>query len=204
MNGRRFRTTVERFTSGSDYQATAERVGLADLGLEHPDRVGYTASPWWALRLLLPRADVTPTDVFVEFGCGKGRIVLEAAQRYPFRRVVGVELAPELSSVAREILEREQSRLRCRDVTIETADATEYPVPDDMTHAYLYNPFTGTTFERVRENILASLERAPRPLRVIYLNPVEHETLTAGGHFQLVRRVHLPRIGRAAAIYVAA
>jgi tRNA1(Val) A37 N6-methylase TrmN6 len=173
---------VERLTAGSGYQATAERVGLEDLGLEHPDRVGYTAS----------------------FGCGKGRIVLEAAQRYRFQRVVGVELAPELSRVAREIVAREQARLRCSDVRIETADATEYPVPDDMSHAYLYNPFTGTTFERVRENILDSLDRAPRPLRIIYLNPVEHEALTAGGRFRLVRRVRLPRVGSAAAIYDAA
>ncbi|MGB7805593.1 MAG: class I SAM-dependent methyltransferase, partial [Actinomycetota bacterium] len=183
MSGGRFRTTVERLTTGSGYQATAERVGLEDLGLGHPERVGYTASPWWALRLLLPRSDVTSSDVFVEFGCGKGRIVLEAAQRYPFRRVVGVELAPELTSVAREIVAREQARLRCSDVRIETADAAEYPVPDDMTHAYLYNPFTGATFEHVRANILASLERAPRPLRIIYLNPVEHEALTDGGRF---------------------
>ena len=201
--GGRVRKGVERLTAGTGYEATAERVGLAELGLEHPDRVGYTASPWWALRFLLSRSDVTSSDVFVELGCGKGRIVLEAARRYPFKRVVGVELAPELSRVARELVTREQSGLRCRDVTIETADAREYAVPDDMTHAYLYNPFTGATFERVCENVIASLDRAPRPLRVIYLNPVEHETLAAGGRFRLVRRVRLPRSGGGAAIYEA-
>jgi SAM-dependent methyltransferase len=204
VSGQRLRATVGRFVSGTRYQETAERVALAQLGLDHPDRVSYTASPWWALRLLLPRSAVSPSDVFVEFGCGKGRIVLEAALRYDFTRVVGVELAPELSEVARAIVAAEQHRLRCRDVTIETADATRYQVPDDMTHAYLYNPFTGTTFERVRANIVASLDRAPRRLRLIYLNPVEHETLTAGDRFRLKRRVRLPRVGHGAAIYEAA
>jgi SAM-dependent methyltransferase len=176
------------------YQETADRVPLESLGLSHPDRIGYTASPWWVLRWLLPRSDVRPSDVFVEFGCGKGRVVLDAARRYPFRRVIGVELSPDLSEVARRLVARERNRLRCRDVRIDTADATEYSVPDDMTYAYLYNPFNGDTFERVCANIVASLDRAPRPLHLIYLNPADHETLAATGRFRLVRRVHTTRL----------
>jgi tRNA1(Val) A37 N6-methylase TrmN6 len=146
------------------------------------------------LRWLLPQSEVGPNDVFIEFGCGKGRVVLDAARRYPFRRVVGVEIAPDLSDVARRLITRERARLRCRDVTIETVDATEYSIPDDMTHAYLYNPFYGETFERVCENIIASLDRAPRSLRVIYLHPANHETLAATGRFRLVRLVHTTRL----------
>ena len=176
----------------------------AKYALEHPDRVGYTASPWWALRMLLPRSHETPSDVFVEFGCGKGRVVLDAARRYPFCRVVGVELAADLSNVAGQIVERERASLRCRDVRIVTADATDFRVPDDASYVYLYNPFNGMTFQRVRANIVESLDRAPRSLRVIYVNPVEHEALTADGRFRLVRRVRLPRVGHGAAIYDAA
>jgi SAM-dependent methyltransferase len=178
----------------SVYEQTADRVGLESFGLAHPDRVGYTASPWWVLRWLLPQSDIRPSDVFVEFGCGKGRVVLDAARRYPFSRVVGVELAPDLSDVARRLVARERRRLRCANVTIETADATAYTVPDDMTYAYLYNPFNGATFERAFGNIVASLDRAPRPLRVIYVNPAEHETIAATGRFRLVRRVHTTRL----------
>ncbi len=184
------------------YEETSGRVPLDRLGLEHPERVHYSASPWWILHWLLPRSDVRPSDVFVEFGCGKGRVVLDAARRYPFKRVVGVELSQELSDVARRIVVQEQRRLRCPDVLIETADVTEYRVPDDMTHAYLYNPFKGQTFERVCQNIVASLDRAPRELRLIYLNPVEHETLLATGRFRLVRQVRTTRlVSERAAIY---
>jgi SAM-dependent methyltransferase len=200
------RSTAGQLLFRSGYQETADRVTLESLGLDHPDRGAYSASPWWVLRWLLPRSDVRPSDVFVEFGCGKGRVVLDAARRYPFRRVVGVELAADLSDVARRLVAGERSRLRCRDVTIETVDATEYSIPDDMTHAYLYNPFSGPTFERVCANILASLDRVPRPLQVIYVYPEEHETLAATGRFRLVRRVQTTRLvfPVKAAIYKAA
>lgn len=205
VDGQLLRSVVDRFL-GRGYTETGDRVALDSLGLDHPDRVGYSASPWWVLRWLLARSEVWSSDVFVEFGCGKGRIVLEAARRYPFRRVVGVELSPELSDVARGLIARERNRLRCRDVEIETADATEFAVPDDMTHAYLYNPFNGPTFAKVCANIVASLDRAPRSVRVIYVNPVEHTTLMATGRFHLVRRAETAGVSSPtrAAIYEAA
>jgi SAM-dependent methyltransferase len=204
MTGQVVRETAGRLFFKRGYGETGERVSMASLGLDHPERVSYTASPWWILRWLLPEADVGASDVFVEFGCGKGRVVLDAARRYRFRRVVGVELAPDLSDVARQLLEGDDGNLRCRDVRIETTDATAFEIPDDMTYAYFYNPFNGAIFEEVCANIAASLQRSPRFLRVIYLNPVEHDALMATGCFEQVRRVHTTRFGRErAAIYEA-
>jgi SAM-dependent methyltransferase len=193
MTDRLIRRVVGRLLFGYGYEETGDPVALERLGLEHPDRVPYSASPWWVLRWLLPQSEVRPSDVFVEFGCGKGRVVLEAARRYPFRRVVGVEISPDLSDAARRLVARGR-RMRCRDVRIETADATEFSVPDDMTHAYFYNPFSGATFVHVCANIIASLDRAPRSVRVIYVNPVEHATLVATGRFRLVRLVRTTRV----------
>jgi tRNA1(Val) A37 N6-methylase TrmN6 len=42
---------------------------------------------------------------FVDLGCGKG-LPLVVATEYPFQRVLGVELAPELCVVARHNAER--------------------------------------------------------------------------------------------------
>jgi hypothetical protein len=63
-----------------------------------------------------------------------------------------------------------------------------------MTHAYLFNPFNGATFERVCANMLASLDRAPRTLRTIYVNPLEHETLLTTGRFHVIRHVRTTRL----------
>jgi hypothetical protein len=199
------RRTAGRILFRRGFAETDGKITMATLALDHPDRVYYTASPWWILRWLLPQSEVGSSDVFGEFGRGKGRVILDAARRYRFRRVVGVELSADLSLGARRLVARERSRLRCRDVRIETADAADFRVPGDMTYAYLYNPLSGPTSERVCSNIVESLDRAPRTLRVIYLNPVGHETLAATGRFRLIRRVRTTRFGHErAAIYEAA
>jgi hypothetical protein len=188
------RTALSRVFAHSAADETSVRATMADLGLEHPERQPYIPSAWWVLRWLVPTSQVTAGDVFVEFGCGKGRIVLDAARRYSFARVVGVELSHELSAVAHRLVDDERARLRCPDVSIETADATRFAIPDTMSHAYLFNPFNGETFGGVLANIGASLDRAPRRLRMIYVNPVEHDAVMATGRFRVKRMVHTTRL----------
>ena len=172
-----------------DFIDTSEQVTPAQLGWEDPDRTRYEASGWFFLRRALRRRDVRPgEDVFVDFGSGKGRVVFQAAARYPFKRVIGVELAESLNVVARENLARNRHRLKCQDVEIVTSDAASYEIPPDMTIAYFYSPFTGELFQRVIDNIVASLERHPRRLRIVYGNPMLESYIEQTGRFELVRR----------------
>jgi SAM-dependent methyltransferase len=173
---------------------TRDRTSLQELGLAHEDYVGYVPSPWWILQWLLPRSEVHPGDVFVEYGCGKGRVVLAAARQYKFARVIGVEISEELSATARALVLSKRRRLRSQYVDIVTSDAAAFEVPDDMTHAYLFHPFRGRTFQEVCANIIASLDRAPRTLRLFYVNPEEHDVLTATGRFRLERKVVTTRL----------
>ena len=54
----------------------------------------------------------------------------------------------------------------------------------------MYNPVTEPLFEAVSDNLLASLDRSPRPLRLIYASPDQplREALEATGRFRLVKR----------------
>jgi SAM-dependent methyltransferase len=164
---------------------TGGRVELDELGLGDPERVDYDASDWSFMRRAMRRCEVRPTDVFVDFGSGKGRVLWQAAQ-FPFARVVGVELSEELSRVARQNLDNNLGRLRCQNIEVVTADATEYDVPDDMTFAYMYSPFRGKLFEQVVKRIIESIDRNPRRVTLIYANPVMEEELLATGRFTLV------------------
>jgi hypothetical protein len=184
---------MSRVFARSATDETSVRVPLAELGLEHPERQPYVPSAWWVLRWLLPVSDVESGDVFVEFGCGKGRIVVDAARRYRFDRVVGVELSPELSTVARSVV-TQSGRLKCPDVTIENVDATTYAIPAAMSHGYLFNPFNGAIFQQVLDNIVQSLDENPRSLRLIYVNPIEHDAVMATGRFRVTRRVRTTRV----------
>lgn len=158
----------------------------------HPDRVSYEASGWLDLRWALPRRTVSPTDVFLDLGSGKGRVVYQAA-KYPFSRVIGVEISAKLNELARQNIERNRRKLACRNVELITIDAREFEVSDDVTVVYLYHPFAGETFEAVIGNIIGSLDRRPRRLTLIYRMPWREDQLLATGRFELVRTLKRPR-----------
>jgi hypothetical protein len=176
---------------------TSQVVELATVGLAHPERIDYHPSGWLSLRAALPPSDVGPEDVFADIGAGKGRVVYQAARRYGLKRVIGVELSPELADEARANLYRHRRRLRCHDAEIVTTDALAWDVPDDLTIAYMFRPFTGATFRGMVDNLIASYDRAPRRLRIVYVNPEEHDVLMATGRVrQLPIRGLIPRLQR--------
>jgi hypothetical protein len=152
----------------------------------HPDRGIYQPSGWGYLRRGLRKSEVTPEDVFVDFGSGKGRVLCQAA-RYPFGRVIGVEISPALTRVARLNLDRNRRRFACRQVELVTADVADYEIPDDVTYAYLFHPFAGDTFEVLIDRLVESIERWPRRLTIIYACPGLESYILASGHFHRAR-----------------
>src|SRR5436853_5633632 len=108
---------------------TADAVTLDSLGLAAEHRQDYHATPWPMLERALSQLEVRDHDVLIDFGCGNGRVVVAAAMR-PFRRVIGVELSPELAESARANVESARPNLRCQDVSIVVTDAMRYEIPD--------------------------------------------------------------------------
>jgi SAM-dependent methyltransferase len=151
------------------------------------DTIGYQAAGWRMQQRWLPRHAVSASDVFLDVGCGKGRAVFQVARRHALKRVIGLELSAELAEVARRNIERNRARLRCTDVEIVVADARQWPIPDDVTIVYLFNPFRGAIFETFTERLLESVDRRPRRVRILYVNPTERDVLERTGRVRLVR-----------------
>lgn len=143
-----------------------EELGFAAAG---KDSVGgmYRASSWPVLRHIFKELRVSREDVFVDYGSGMGRVLILAA-RQPFKRVIGVEMSEELNETARDNIDRNRGHFRCRDVALVSADVRAWEVPDDLTIAYFYCPFPSRIFDRVVDNLIASIDRRPRPMRVVY------------------------------------
>jgi len=112
---------------------------------------------------------------FLDLGSGKGRTLLMASD-YPFRRIVGVELLPALDEIAQENLRRYKSESQqCCLIEFVCADATTFPFPGEPLVVYLFNPFGESGLSRVISNLEQSLRANPRPLYVLYHNPLlEH------------------------------
>ena len=142
---------------------------------------GYVATDWRILRKLFPIGSLSTNDVLLEYGSGKGRVVVWVASRFPLRRVIGLELNPDLVAAARANLERWRGPRRCSDVVLECADASAFEVPDDVTVVYMFNPFMGDVFAQVVAKMSESLRRRPRQLRVIYFYPIMHNVLVEAG-----------------------
>jgi SAM-dependent methyltransferase len=169
----------------------------------HSDNVRYEASGWSYLPRALPRDSVSGSDVFLDIGSGKGRVIYQAA-RYPFRRVMGVEVSEELNEVAHANIETRRRKLVCQDIELVTADAAGFDIPDDVTVAYLFYPFVGDTFRAVMGKLVESLDRRPRRLRLIYVCPKLEDEVLATGRFGLERRIPGGRrdvIGRRICVY---
>ncbi len=176
---------------------TSREENLDDFGLHAAERVRYEPSAWVSLRRILPTTEVDRDDVFVDIGAGKGRVVLEAAVHYPFQRVIGVEISPELTAVAEANVTTTTTPLRCDSVELISADVLEYELPPDVTVIYMYNSFRGDIFNTFAARLVAALDASPRAVRIIYNTPMEHDALMATGRFRVVREARALRPSRA-------
>jgi SAM-dependent methyltransferase len=137
----------------------------ADIGKPY----AYDPAPWRVLSRSLRLASLHAGDfIFVDMGCGKGRVLLSALA-LPFTRVIGVELSPVLCRIARQNIHN--VRLiprRCAAVEIINADAREYRVPDEPIILFFYNPFPIELMEIVLDNIVKSYFDKVRPIYFIF------------------------------------
>jgi SAM-dependent methyltransferase len=124
---------------------------------------------------------------FVDLGAGKGRALLLAA-RHGFRKIIGVEFSRELVEIAERNI-RAAFSPAAPAISIIEQDAATYELPDDPIVLFMYNPFGPRTMEAVARRTRASLEKNPRPLRVLYLNPFHLEGWIERG-FSVDRREH--------------
>ena len=135
---------------------------------------------------------------FLDLGSGKGRTLLMASD-YPFRRIVGVELLPQLHRVAEEnIASYRSDSQKCFALQSICADATSFALPQEPLVLFLFNPFPETGLSRVIANLDESLRAYPRPVYVVYHNPVLEPILRQCAALQKIGGTHQYSIYRAA------
>jgi SAM-dependent methyltransferase len=156
------------------------RTRFGEVGAFH-----VTNSEYGDLPFLFAAAGSEPDDVFVDVGCGKGRVLNWLLTHFPNSAIYGIELDPEVGR-------KTALRLRRRaNVQVLFGDATAR-LPVEGTVFYLFNPFD----ERVMRRFIAtlgSLGPAPsgRPRRVVYYNSRFAELFRAQPDW-VVREIELP------------
>jgi SAM-dependent methyltransferase len=119
---------------------------------------------------------------FIDIGSGKGRTLLMAAEA-GFRRVIGVELLPELHEVAARNIAK-SGRGNIESVCV---DAREFRFPADPLVLYLFNPLPAAAITQLLKRLGDSLEQHSREVKVIYHNPLFDDALASASFLYKVR-----------------
>ena len=156
---------------------TSRHMTRAELGFdEKSDNFKYSPTDYRSFQQIMKHCVNVKggRDVFIDLGSGMGRVVIMAAM-FPFARVIGVELSPELSEISKVNVARVQHRFACKEVQIIQADATQFEIPSDASYVYFFNSFTGSTLSKVLDNLYQSLLEKPRDLRILSANAPQLE-----------------------------
>ena len=154
---------------------TCTKVELSELKIVGSNRekgFGYEPTRLVPLRKLFKEIKpmIPPETVLVDFGCGKGRVLL-GTLKLGFHEVRGIEFASELCEIAKKNYVKYSSRKKNNTrYDIVESDVTDYNIRTDENIFFINNPFDEDIFEKVLYNIAGSLQRKHRDVLIIYHN----------------------------------
>lgn len=170
--------------SGFDQEfgtVTAPIIGQFDLGSKVSfDRweksVRYVPSPTKVVAQVLDElrhyCTAYEAYTFIDIGAGLGRNLL-LASHFPFRKVIGVEIATELAEVAKRNIEIYHStKQKCYDLEMACVDALDFQFPSDNLVLYFYWPFPEEVSRKFVKRLEEHLLKQDAHVVLIFLNGV--------------------------------
>jgi cyclopropane fatty-acyl-phospholipid synthase-like methyltransferase len=151
---------------------------------QNNDAVAYDVMDYPLLRRFIAKLMLQPSDVLVDIGCGKGRILCVAG-RAGIARCIGIEIDPALAAMANQNARTLRGR-RCP-IEIQQQDATVADY-DEGTVFCMFNPFGLRTMQAVLERLHESVQRRPRTIRIGYNHPAHEDVLEQSGWLECYAR----------------
>ncbi len=164
-----------------------------DPGPTFRDDEGYDPISYPGLEHIRRHVGFLPGEVLVDIGCGRGRALCIFSREPEVERCVGVEYHLGHVQIARQNAGSVRARTAVIDIINGDAGEQDY---DGATLILLFNPFGEATMRKTMQCIERSLQRDPRPLRVLYVNPKyervleEQPWLTKVSAFDIPNRIH--------------
>jgi len=127
---------------------------------------------------------------FFDMGCGKGRVLMMAAEQ-GFMRVVGVEFNPLLVRIAETNIERFYRRKRHpASIEVVHGDAGAYEFPDCDAVIFFYNPFDESVMAKTLQNIRNSINNH-KSRYLIYHTAQFANLLSDPGEYELLAKTDI-------------
>ena len=144
------------------------------------DSVPYSTLAYHAIERVLDRLDLREDDVFIDIGCGKGRVVCAAARRR-MKKVTGIDIDATLCADARTNAANLRGGLTPIEIVHGPAERFNY---ENATALFMFNPFNFATLKKVVDALVASRTPDSPLLRLAYVNPRCESVLDACGRFE--------------------
>ena len=146
----------------------------------------YETIAIFSIKKILNNIEIDKEDIFVDFGCGKGRVLLIASQ-YKFNKIIGIEFSPELVDIARSNVSicKDYNSFNIDIIKIVEGDVLDYKYNNNETVFYLFNPFTNNILDKLCENIVRSFNSNPRRILILYVNPKFHDSIVEKGFIKI-------------------
>lgn len=113
--------------------------------------------------------------------------MLEFFSRLGFGCVDGLEYLPELAEIGKSNMRRLGLSSR-----IFVGDAAEWEDYDTYNYVFMFNPFPENVMNCFAAKLRKSIERTPREVTILYVNPYHIASLEAHGFFlqRIIRKKH--------------
>ena len=155
----------------------------------------YEATAYWMLDELFNQYTLEKTDVFVDFGCGKGRVLYYVHNRFQ-ASITGVEMNQHLyrAGLENEETYRKNRKKDSGAIQFECCLAEKYVIKANENRFFLFNPFSLQIFMKVVDNILFSVAQQKRTVDIILYYPATAYTdfLEMNTPFELFKEVNVP------------
>jgi SAM-dependent methyltransferase len=132
-------------------------------------------------RRVLRALHLQPSDIFIDVGAGKGRVLCLAAQ-IRMRQVVGVEYSSELVRIAKQNIFRMRGKQTPVEICSQAAEDFDYSA---ATVLYFFAPFEPNVLDVVLCKL--DVDRAERPLRLAFVNETPEHRAVFSSHDWLER-----------------
>lgn len=159
---------------GLDFESgvTAEQAGLNPTQSHNSTPSGNRF-----LKRVLDSCLITRDDSILDLGCGKGS-AMRLMRRYPFHRIVGVEMSEVVASIAA----RNFALIGDDRCTVKCMNATHFTDFTSFRYLYMYNPFPCPIMQQVMDNVSMLLPQH-HAFTIIYCNPVCHDVVIRSATF---------------------
>ncbi len=132
----------------------------------------YEVTYYRDLVTMFNHIEIEPEDTLVDFGCGLGRVLFYCNSRH-YCKTVGIEnnsvlfngLLENATGYQKKFLEQE-SRMGFYNI-----EADKYEITENDNYFYFFNPFSRQVFKNVLNNIIASVKKHPRDVKLIIYYP---------------------------------